>query len=155
MDTKDLTTIDTVGIGRLQQRGMIAAVVGLVVGALGVVLNPGQLAPSLLIGFWFCTGLSLGSLALLMMQHLTGGQYGLVSRRIWEAGSRQLWLSVVLFIPVVVLAPKLYLWARPEGQAVAAIVHRGVYATVWFFALRGAIFFAVTLFCVWTLNSWS
>jgi len=155
MDTYALDTIDSVGIGRLQQRGLIAAGVGLVVGGAGVLMDRSQLAPSLLIAFWFCTGLSLGSLALLMMQHMTGGQYGLVSRRIWEAGAQQLWLSVVLFIPVVVLTPKLYLWARPEGQAVHAIVHRGVYATVWFFALRGAIFLAVALFCVWNLNGWS
>jgi hypothetical protein len=155
MDTHALTTTDTAPIARLQQRGLMAAVVGAVVGVVGVFLNPGQLAPSLLIGFWFCTGLSVGSLALLMMQHMTGGQYGLVSRRIWEAGSRQLWLSVVLFIPVVLLAPKIYLWARPEGQAVHAIAHRGVYTAIWFFALRGALFLAIALFCVWNLNGWS
>jgi len=155
MDTQVLTTIDTVGIGRLQQRGMIAAIIGAIVGALGVVLHPDQFAPSLLIGFWFCTGLSLGSLVLLMMQHMTGGQYGLVSRRIWEAGSRMLPLSMVLFIPIVLLAPKLYLWARPEGQAVATIAHRGIYQTLWFFALRGAILFGMAWFATSTLNRWS
>ena len=137
MDTQVLTTIDTDGIGRLRQRGLVAAVAGLVVGAVGVLMNPGQLAPSLLIGFWFCTGLSLGSLALLMLQHMTGGQYGLVSRRIWEAAARLLPLSLVLFLPVAFLAPHLYVWARPEGQAVHAIAHRGVYATQWFFTVRG------------------
>jgi hypothetical protein len=155
MDTKVLTTIDTAGIERLQQRGLIAAVAGLVVGGLGVVLNPGQLAPSLLIGFWFCTGLSLGSLALLMMQHMTGGQYGLVSRRIWEAASRLLPLSVVFFIPILVLAPKLYVWARPEGQTVHAIAHRGVYQSLAGFGIRAAIYFAVWLFCMWNLTRWS
>jgi hypothetical protein len=155
MDTKVLTTIDTAGIERLQQRGLIAAVAGLVVGGLGVVLNPGQLAPSLLIGFWFCTGLSLGSLALLMMQHMTGGQYGLVSRRIWEAASRLLPLSVVLFIPILVLAPKLYVWARPEGQTVHAIAHRGLYQSLAGFGIRAAIYFAVWLFCMWNLTRWS
>jgi hypothetical protein len=153
--TQVLTTIDTAGIGRLQQRGMIAAVIGLVVGGAGVLLDRSQLAPSLLIGFWFCTGLSMGSLALLMLQHMTGGQWGLVSRRIYEAGSRQLWLSIVLFIPIVVLAPHLYLWARPEGQAIEAIRYRGAYQTVTWFAIRSAIYFAIWMFCMWNLDRWS
>jgi hypothetical protein len=155
MQTNELTTIDTAGIGRLQQRGLVAAVIGVVAGGIGLVLNPGQLAPSLLIGFWFCTGLSLGSLALLMLQHMSGGKWGLVSRRIYEAGARQLWLSIVLFIPIVVLAPKLYLWARPEGQAVHAIAYRGAYQSVLWFTIRAAAFFAVWLFCTWNLNRWS
>ena len=39
--------------------------------AIGVALQPGQFLPSWLIGFLFCTGLSLGCLALLMLQHMT------------------------------------------------------------------------------------
>jgi hypothetical protein len=155
MQTKDLTTIDTAGIGRLQQRGLIAAVIGLVVGAIGAVMQPEQLAPSLLIGFWFVTGLSLGSLALLMLQHMTGGQWGMVSRRIYEAGARLLPMPALLFLVIVALAPKLYVWARPEGQAVHAIAHRGAYQTVTWFAIRGLVFFAAWLFCSWNLNRWS
>jgi hypothetical protein len=155
MDTNVLTTIDTAGIGRLQQRGLIAAVAGLAVGALGVFRHPDQLAPSLLIGFWFCTGLSLGSLALLMMQHMTGGQYGLVSRRIWEAASRLLPFTAVLFLPVAFFAPQLYLWARPEGHAVHAIAYRGAYATLPWFVGRAVVYFGVWLFCMWNLNRWS
>jgi len=155
MDTQVLTTIDTAGIGRLQQRGMIAAIAGLVIGAVGAFLQPAQIAPSLLVGFWFCLGLSLGCLSLLMLQHMTGGQWGLVSRRIYEAGARLLPFCLVLFIPVVVLAPKLYLWARPEGAAVHAIHARGAYMTVSWFTVRAAIYFAIWLFCMWNLDRWS
>ena len=109
METNVLTTVDSAGIDRLQQRGMTAAVAGLVVGAIGVFLQPAQFAPSWLIGFLFCTGLSCGCLALLMLQHMSGGQWGLVTRRIFEAGSRLLPYCLVLFIPVAVFAPKLYL----------------------------------------------
>src|SRR3954447_1683351 len=112
MDTHALTTIDTAGIARLRTLGLYAAVAGLVVGGVGAALQPAQLAPSLLIGFWFCLGLSLGCLSLLMLQHMTGGQWGLVSRRIYEAGARLLPYCLLLFIPVVVFAPRLYLWAR-------------------------------------------
>ncbi len=155
METQALTTIDTAGIGRLQQRGLIAAVAGLVVGGLGVFRHPDQLGPSLLIGFWFCTGLSLGSLALLMLQHMTGGQWGLVSRRIYEAGARLLPFCLVLFIPVVVLAPQIYVWARPEGRELHAVQWRGAYMSVFWFSVRAAIYFAVWLYCMWNLDRWS
>src|SRR3954447_4089673 len=151
MDTQVLTTIDTAGIGRLQQRGMIAAIAGLVIGAVGAFLQPAQIAPSLLVGFWFCLGLSLGCLSLLMLQHMTGGQWGLVSRRIYEAGARLLPFCLVLFIPIAVLAPRLYVWARPEGQALHAIHARGAYMSTLWFDIRAVIYFAIWLFCMWNL----
>jgi len=155
METQVLTTIDTTGIGRLQQRGMYAAIAGLVIGGAGLAMDRSQLAPSLLIGFWFCTGLSLGSLALLMLQHMSGGQWGLVSRRIYEAGSRLLPYSVLLFLPVAFVVPQLYLWARPEGHAHHAIEFRGAYQTPIWFYVRTAVYFAIWLFCMWNLNRWS
>ena len=85
-------------------------------------LQPDQFMPSWLIGFLFCFGLSMGCLALLMLQHMTGGQWGLVTRRIFEAGSRLIPLCVLLFIPVAAFAPKLYLWARPEAVAADEIL---------------------------------
>ena len=109
------TLSDTADIARLQQRGMIIGVAGLVVGAIGALLQPDQLLPSWLIGFTFCLGLSMGCLTLLMMQHLSGGQWGLVARRVFEAGSRLLPYCVLLFIPIAIFLPKLYLWARPEA----------------------------------------
>src|SRR6478672_13124841 len=115
MDTPHaLTTIDTDRIGLLRQRGIVIAGAGLVLAAIGVVLRPADVMASWLIGFLFCTGLSLGSLALLMLQHMSGGQWGLVTRRIFEAGTRLLPYCMVLFIPVAIFAPKLYLWAQPE-----------------------------------------
>jgi hypothetical protein len=155
MDTNVLTTIDTTGIDRLRQRALIAAIAGLVVGGIGVLLDRSQFAQSVLIAFWFVTGLSLGSLALLMLQHMTGGQWGLVSRRIYEAGARLLPLSLVLFVAVVLLAPQLYLWARPEGHANHAIEHRGAYQTLTWFVIRGVIYYAIWFFCLWNLDRWS
>ena len=45
-------------------------------------------------------GIALGSLALMMIQHLSGGAWG-VFRRIFEASSRTLPLLAVLFVPVL------------------------------------------------------
>ena len=154
--THALTTIDTAGLGALQRRGLIAGAIGLVLGAVGVVLHPGDLLPSWLIGFLFFTGLSLGCLGLLMLQHMSGGQWGLVGRRVFEAGTRMLPLAALFFIPIVVFAPKLFLWARPEAvQADAILQFKAPYLNVPFFAVRGAIYFVVFLGLAYFLNKWS
>src|SRR5215207_1535687 len=156
MQTHALTTVDTAGIGLLQQRALIVGAIGAVVGGLGVVLHPDQFMPSWLIGFLFFTGLSLGCLALLMLQHMSGGQWGLVSRRIFEAGSRLLPLAALFFIPIVIFAPKLYLWARPEAvQADAILQFKAPYLNVRFFAVRGVIYFLVWIGMAYLLNKWS
>jgi len=148
--------MDTAGIGSLQQRALIVGAVGAVAGGLGVVLQPDQFMPSWLIGFLFFTGLSLGCLSLLMLQHMTGGQWGLVGRRVFEAGSRLLPLAALFFIPVIIFAPKLYLWARPEAvQADEILRHKAPYLNVPFFAVRGAIYFVLWIGMAYLLNKWS
>ena len=80
----------------------------LVVGALlsvlllgGLFLNADQFFHAYLVGFIFWTGITVGSLALLMLQHLTGGAWGLVIRRVLEAATRTLPLIVLLFLPIL------------------------------------------------------
>jgi hypothetical protein len=154
--THALTTVDTEGIGALQRRALIVGGIGLVLGAIGGVLHPNDLMPSWLIGFLFFTGLSLGCLALLMLQHMTGGQWGLVGRRVFEAGSRMLPLAALFFIPVVVFAPKLFLWARPDAvQADAILRFKAPYLNLAFFTVRGASYFVVFLGMAFFLNKWS
>ncbi len=155
MDTHVLTT-DVAEIDRLQQRGLIVGIAGLVVGAIGSLLQPAQFLQSWLIGFMFCLGLSLGCLSMLMTQHMSGGQWGLVSRRIFEAGSRLIPFCLLLFIPIAVMVPKLYLWARPDAvRADEILQHKHVYLNVPFFLIRAAIYFIIWMGCAYYLNRWS
>jgi hypothetical protein len=157
MTTHALTTIDTDRIGLLRQRGIVVAGAGLVLGVIGIVLRPSDFMPSWLIGFLFCTGMSLGSLSLLMTQHMSGGHWGLVSRRIFEAGTRLLPYCVLLFLPIAIFAPKLFLWAQgPQVvQADEMLRHKQLYLNVPFFVIRAAIYFLVWLGCSMLLNKWS
>ena len=63
-----------------------------------------------LVGFMLWLGLSLGCLALLMLQYVTGGLWGLVSRRFLEAAAKCFPLMAILFIPIAVAAPHFYPW---------------------------------------------
>ena len=64
-----------------------------------------------LVGFMFCFGLTTGSMALLMLQHVTGGKWGLVIRRQLEAGTRNLPVLALMFIPIALGLGYLYPWA--------------------------------------------
>lgn len=154
MDTT-LTTMDAPTIARLQRFGMAALVIGGIVGVVGVLLQPAQFAPSWLIGYMFCLGLSLGCLAMLMTQHMTGGAWGLVTRRIFEAGSRLLPYCILLFIPIIFLLPHLYVWARPNAMADEFVRAKHGYLNVPFWLIRAAVYFIVWGFCTYYLNVWS
>lgn len=155
METHAVTT-DVPALTRLQRWGLVVGFWGLVAGAVGGFFNPDQFFRSWLIGFLFCLGLSLGSLALLMVQHMSGGQWGLVGRRIWEAGSRNLPFVTLLFVPLLFGLPRLFKWAQPELAVTDHIIQmKAPYLNVPFFLGRAVLYFAVWLVGSWLLNKWS
>jgi hypothetical protein len=159
--------IDAPGLDRLQQSALLIGAAGLLAGIIGGFLDrpTGEtllfgLSPlffrAWLIGFLFCLGLAVGSLALLMLQHLSGGQWGLVSRRVFEAASGTMWLVALLFLPVLLGIPVIFEWSHADVvQANPIIGMKAPYLNVEFFVIRAVIYFAFWLLCTWLLNSWS
>jgi hypothetical protein len=155
METYALTTAPA-QLERVQQRALTVGLAGLGVGAIAAFLQPSQFLPSWLIGFTFCLGLTLGSLSQLMLQHMTGGNWGLVARRVFEAGSRQLPYCALLFIPIVLMLPRLYLWAQPEAVKTDEILqYKHIYLNVPFFVIRAVVYFALWYGCAYYLTTWS
>jgi hypothetical protein len=76
-----------------------------------------HLLTSWLMGSMLCWGFALGGLALLMVQYCSGGKWGLLIRRPLEAMSRTLWLTALMFLPILIFMKKLYLWARYSNPA--------------------------------------
>jgi hypothetical protein len=146
---------DAPALATLQQRALLIGGIGLVAGAVGAVMNLDQFLHSWLIGFLFCLSMTLGSLGLLMLQHLSGGQWGLVSRRVLEAATRTLPVVVILFAPVALGLPKIFEWARPEAAHNEIIRAKAAYLNSGFFLVRAAIYFGFWLFCSALLNRWS
>src|SRR5205814_9846987 len=108
--------------GRYQQRAFVVGAVFLLVFIAGAFL-PGtvgggvaQFFHSYLVGFMFWLGVTLGCLGLLMLQHLTGGAWGFVIRRVLEAGTRALPLMLLLFLPLAIFGlTHLYKWTDING----------------------------------------
>ncbi len=100
-----------------------------------------------LVGYIFWIGITVGSLALLMLQHLTGGAWGLVIRRVLEASTRTLPLMILLFVPIIIGLSQIYPWANPAGTHTEAlqkaIEKKAAYLNPSFFIIRAAIYFAI------------
>jgi len=155
MDTHAVIA-DVPALARLQRYGLVAAFWGILAGVVGAFIDLDQFFRSWLIGFLFCLGLSLGSLALLMMQHLSGGHWGLAGRRVFEAASRNLPFATLLFVPLLFGLPRLYTWAQPDAVRADRILQdKALYLNVQFFLIRAVVYFAIWNLCSWFLNAWS
>jgi hypothetical protein len=147
---------DVPAVSRLQQRALVVGLAGLAAAGLGAFTDTDQFFRSWLIGFLFCLGFALGSLGLLMLQHMSGGEWGLVARRVFEAASRTLPVLTLMFIPLLFGLEELFLWARPETvQGDPVLTAKAPYLNVRFFVLRAVVYFLVWLACSALLNRWS
>ncbi|MEQ1572821.1 MAG: hypothetical protein ABL993_01110 [Vicinamibacterales bacterium] len=125
-----------------RSKALIAGVVGLALCGVGFIVDPNHFFRSWLIAYMLFLGIALGSMALVMVQHLSGGSWG-VFRRIFEASSRTLPLMAVLFIPVALGISSLYPWANPElVQADEILHHRAPYLNTTFWLARAVVYFA-------------
>lgn len=143
-------------IERVERRALAVGLAGAGLLAAGLFLDPDQFFRSYLFGYLFWIGLTLGCLTILMLQHLTGGGWGLVIRRLLEAGTRTLPLLVALFLPIVLGMRRIYLWADPARVAGDHILeHKAPYLNLPFFCARAAAYFAIWLVLRHFLNKWS
>ena len=139
-----------------RRRFLLAGIAGLAICAAGAVANPSQFFFSYLLAFMFWLGIALGCLSIVMLHHLSGGAWGLVIRRMLEAGTRTLPLMALLFVPLLFGIPRLYVWARPEVMATDAILReKSLYLNVPFFLIRALFYFAVWAGLAFFLNRWS
>jgi hypothetical protein len=73
-----------------------------------------------LMGYMICFSFAGGGLAMLMLQYVSGGKWGLLLRRPLEAMTRTIWLVGLMFVPIIFLWKHLYQWAAfPTAGAVA------------------------------------
>jgi len=141
----------------IRQRSLIVGVTFAVMSIIGAIIKPDEFFPAYLLGFMAWLGVTLGCMAILMLQYMTGGAWGMVIRRLLEAGTRTLPLLVLLFIPILFGLPKLYVWARPAEIAGDKHLQEITHAYLNFsgFLLRAIIYFTTWSVLVYFLNRWS
>jgi hypothetical protein len=140
-------------INRLRTLALGIGGIGLIVWAIGLWFQPEQALRSWLLGFIFWGGIGIGSIGVLILQYLTGGAWGVVIRRIVEAGSRTLPMILLLFIPLAAGVTRLYEWTHlPPTDHV--MEHRGWFMTPESWILRSTVYFALFGVIVYLLNKW-
>jgi hypothetical protein len=142
-------------ISRLRGRSLVLPAIGLVGAVIAMFTAGDAFWPSYLIAYMFWIGLTIGPLAVMMVHHLSGGNWGMVGRRIWEAAAKNVPLMAILFIPIYLKLPVLYPWARPEAATDPLIQAKAAYLNASFFLIRAVIYFVIWSALAFTLARWS
>lgn len=152
--TNDPGLIAETGRGSRRAIGVgVAALVGSL--AYGMA-HPDQFFRSYLLAFLFWNGLAVGSLAILMLQYLTGGAWGIAIRRELEAATRTLPLTAAFFLPIVFGMHRLYEWTHADVVAKDELLQKkAAYLNTPFFLVRTAVAFGAWILVAYFLNRWS
>ena len=141
---------------RVQSASLVVGGLGVIGCLVGLFSARAQFFHAYIIAYLFFIGLALGSMAILMIQYITGGLWGAVIRRLLESATRTLPLMAVLFLPIAFGLTDLYEWARPELVAHDPVLqHKSLYLNVPFFLGRAVFYFAAWLGTAYFLNRWS
>ena len=144
-------------VNRVQRAGLLVGGIALLLAIPGALSSPEKFYHSYIFSYMLVLGLTVGSLGLLMLQHLTGGNWGIIIRRPLEAASRNIWLVLVMFIPIVLGMKTLYrAWLDPERlkEEPLSKFQQG-YLTSGGFLGRAVLYFAIWFLLMWLFNTWS
>ena len=145
----------------IQQRSLIIGLVFTVIAAAGAWIQPDQFFRAYLMAFMAWLGVTLGSMAILMLRHLTKGAWGMVIRRILGAAMRCVPLMAALFVPLLFGIRRLYIWARPLQDISDKHLREHLeeitktYLSVNGYVIRAVIYFAVWWGLSYFLTKWS
>src|ERR1700730_15782752 len=142
-------------VKKISQRSLVVGVIFSVIAVVGIFVFPNgrdQFYRAYLLGFMAWLGVALGSMAILMIRHLTGGGWGMVIRRILGAAMRTLPLLAILFIPIFFGMHHLYIWDRPLDQVADKHLREHLAdITKTYLTPGGFIYRAIFYFAVWNV----
>jgi hypothetical protein len=145
----------------IQQRSLVVGLIFAAISVLFAIARPDEFFRAYLLGYMAWLGVTLGSMAILMIRHLTGGGWGVVIRRVMGAAMRCVPLMALLFVPFLFGLPRIYVWARPLDTITDAPLRQHLqeitksYLSVHGFILRAVIYFAIWNLLSFLLTKWS
>jgi hypothetical protein len=145
-------------LGKWPMIAIGATVVGVLICLVLGLQNHDRFFRSYLVGFMYWFNIGMGSLLLLMIQHLTGGAWGVAIRRILESSSSNIKWMLIFFIPIILGMHTLYEWTNPQQfdhEMKELMELKGQWLNVPFFFIRLAIYFVVWVGIAFLLKRWS
>jgi hypothetical protein len=138
------------GVVRFQKPALIVGVIGLAGSAIGWLLDPQEFFRGYLTSYLFWFAIVAGSLAVLMLQYTTGGEWGLMIRRPLGAAARTMSWMAAFFIPVLIGLKYIYPWANLDWARHDPVVSQKLGYLNWGRFLA----FAVLYFVAWIGWAW-
>lgn len=149
-------TLDDLNVPKMRRMALIAAAAGVIVCVVGFFINRDQFFRSWLFAHQFVLGLALGGLAMLLIHHLMGGQWGILVERSFGAMARTLPMLALLFIPLAFGMRSVYAWTDPHVLEEHPVIQaKTPYLNVQFFWIRAAVYFTIWIVFAWLLTRWS
>src|SRR5438270_4318357 len=138
----------------IAQRSLIVGIVFGIVAIILAFIRPDEFYRAYLLGYMCWLGVALGSMAIIMIRHLTGGGWGVVIRRIQGAAMRTLPLLAALFIPIALGMHRLYVWAQPlENVQDKHLRDHLAVITKTYLTTTGFVYRAIIYFAIWNVLS--
>lgn len=140
--------------------GAAIGVAGLALTGLGLLAAPQAALLSYLVAFMYWLGIALGALVLLMANHAAGARWNIVVRRLNESIVATTPLYLLLFVPILLGAKKIFSWVQPDAAAFGAegmklLQHKHAYLNMGAFTLRAAVYFAIWIVIAGLMRGWS
>lgn len=129
--------------------------VGLVLAVIGFIIDPKQLGYSWLLGFMFFLSIVLGAWFLLILHHLFDAMWTVPFRRFVEHLACLVSTLFFLFIPIMLLAPKIYPWMTVDPSTDHSLHAKHAYLNAPFWYIRVFALFGIWTWLTYGLRKWS
>ncbi|MGI8908385.1 MAG: hypothetical protein ACR2IE_18075 [Candidatus Sumerlaeaceae bacterium] len=143
-------------LGKWPVIALAATVVGVLICLVLGLQDHDRFFRAYLVGYMYWFNIGMGSLLLLMIQHLSGGAWGVAIRRVLESSANNIKWMLLFFIPVLLGMHSLYEWTHEDVVAKDAIIQLKVaWLNIPFFLIRVAIYFGLWVLIAFLLKRWS
>lgn len=141
---------------RVQRTALTVGLIGGAATAIGYLTSSEHFFRTYLVAWLLWLGVAMGLFGLSMLNHLAGGRWGVLMRRVMEASGRTLPFFLVLFLPLALNLDKVYPWAR-EGvlESDPLLRHKAVFFDQGFFLGRTVFYLVAWWLLAHFMSVWS
>jgi len=141
------------GIARWQMPALIVGILGAIGCAIGWFVDHDTFFRSYLPAYMFWFQIAAGSLGVLCLQYITGGEWGILIRRPLGAAARTMMWMLLLFIPIALGIPSLYIWSHGDVVAHDQVLQaKSGYLNPTHFLIRAGIYFLLWILWAWRIR---
>lgn len=138
---------------RIEKPALVVGLIGLAATAFLAMQAQEQFFRSWLVAFIFWMSLTVGALAIAMLQYMTGGWWGYIIRKPLLAATANIPLMLIAALPLYLGADRIYKWTNRAWMEADHVLHQKLaYLNIEAFWIRGAVFFAIWMFWAFMLR---